>query len=158
MEHRMTGYLSSSGTQYRLPQAALESWAAERLQFNAPAAGRLQAVFSYACTTCRDGGVDYPVRFVVELSGSRSDPRLVSLQAEPEAGDKGHRQLCNPDDHMFSAGTPASIGLPDDRLASVMRWRPDVDVGGCTCSRAHRAHKWRNVLEVLHYAVFSRTR
>ena len=43
--------------------------------------------------------------------------------------------------------------LPGNRLDKVLEWEPPASPAGCLCSQSSRDHKWRIVLQTLHYSL-----
>jgi hypothetical protein len=51
-------------------------------------------------------------------------------------------------------GEQPLLGRP---LDDVLAWPPSTVFAGCLCDPASRRHKWRLVLETIHYALHEKT-
>jgi hypothetical protein len=73
----------------------------------------------------------------------------------PSPGDEGYRSMCqyldNPDGLMLAIERERPlVGQP---LNSVLAWESRSSGAGCYCELSDRMHKWRLVLETIHYAL-----
>jgi hypothetical protein len=48
--------------------------------------------------------------------------------------------------------------LHDSSLAKVLEWSPQASPAGCLCAQSSRDHKWRIVLQTLHYSLLNESR
>ena len=143
---------------YSVNLKALRRWAGERLQLHRHN-GTTQARFRYDGTTCTNLGRPLAFDYSVTL-GSRDDGYpVLEQQCLPAAGDTGHTCMCQfiagPGALMQSIrGEKPLLGRP---LDEVLAWPPSTVFAGCLCDPASRRHKWRLVLETIHYALHEKT-
>jgi hypothetical protein len=98
-----------------------------------------------------------PLRFLyhVELD-SHGDQYIVrTLSCEPDAGDTGFQSMCAylADPQAFQqvmCTAPELVGLT---LDEVLAWDPITGPAGCLCYESHRHHKWKAVLQTIHYSL-----
>ncbi|BET66616.1 hypothetical protein ASA1KI_15340 [Opitutales bacterium ASA1] len=138
---------------YAFPVRALERWAKNHLELHEERAGILRARFHFEGSTC--GNIPFSLHYDVVLDRTDGVPRLSALSVAPTPGDEGHLQMClsrEDEDALYSKlhDERPLLGRP---LDDVLAWKPATEPAGCLCSTAFRNHKWRAVLETLHYAL-----
>ncbi len=147
---------SPSAAAYAIPERALEKWSRERLEVARHGEGRLLARFRFDGKTCSGLGRPLAFDYAVELERDPSGGlRIAACGCVPAAGDTGHRSTCAyQDDPGGFLGTlreaPPLLGVT---LDAALGWRPDESPSACLCTVANRSHKWRIVLQTIHYAV-----
>ena len=143
---------------YSVNLNALRRWAGERLQLERHN-GTIEARFRYDGTTCTNLGRPFTFDYSVTL-GRREDGYPVLQQGcAPAPGDAGHTCMCqyiaSPGPLMQAIHTEKPLlGEP---LDEVLSWPPSSVFAGCLCDPASRRHKWRLVLETIHYALHEKT-
>jgi hypothetical protein len=140
---------------YAVNRKALARWAAERLKLRRRADGSLDAVFQYEGTTCTNLGRLLTFDYHVTLGPRDEGYPIRAEKCGPTPGDQGHTTMCsyleNPDEVLGAiAGDRPLVGRP---LDDVLAWQPPTSAAGCYCTTDDRLHKWRIVLETLHYAL-----
>ena len=149
---------SQDAPAYAFPESALEKWTKERLRVRTVDEDRLRARFRFDGTTCNNMGLLLQFDYEVELARKDGAYRILACSARPVDGDNGHRSMCaymsHPERFMETVrAAPSGFG---DRLDRVLHWRPETSPTGCLCTRGAQNHKWRIVLQTLHYALRKR--
>ena len=144
----------------RLPERALAKWADQRLEWNDTPGGRV-ARFRFEGTTCASLGL--PLAYLYELAFRLKDaenPTITDASVRPLEGDIGHRGQCSwladPDGFRELAAEPP--GFIGETLTEALQHAPGGESSGCLCTRSHRAHKWRIVLETTDWDLKRRQR
>jgi hypothetical protein len=147
-----------ANARYTVNTKALSRWAAERLTLTHHPNGTTQALFFYEGKTCSNLGRPLLFHYNVTL-GPRSDGYPIQDQScRPAAGDVGHRAMCGFMDNaeQLMAAVEAEKPLLGQPLGSVLSWSSATGAAGCYCHASDRMHKWRLVLETIHYALAQR--
>lgn len=146
---------------YAFPERALEKWSRSRLSLDSSTKERIRATFRLDGTTCSGMGIPLAFDYIVDLHKVRDERYLIdNLKCEFAEGDKGHRSTCL----FLSNLTDFQIALKDTpplqgwSLDEVLEWDPGTSPSGCVCTHGSRGHKWRMVLQTLHYALCQRFR
>lgn len=141
---------------YPIHEKALARWAAEKLTLDIQPDGTVEAHFEVQGSTCTNTGTPLAYAHYMRLSPGADKYCILELACAPLPGDTGHQAMCTHDPDSSSPPPeppPELLGKP---LASILFWRPDMNVAGCYCTDDHRNHKWRNALITLHYALAQR--
>ena len=141
---------------YAFPEKALAKWRDKRLKVTAQSNNELLARFRFDGSTCANMGV--PLAFDFEVSLEREETgghRIVSSSCEPAEGHTGYQSMCafldKPERYMTQLrGHRPLVG---QMLSSVLAWQSPTSPAGCMCTRASQDHKWRIVLQTLHFAL-----
>ena len=150
--NRNSGNENSS---YAFSSSALEGWEKKRLELSEDG-DALQAVFRFNGSTCTNLGL--PLRFEYRVDLSREETggyRLEGFSCEPHPEDTGHKGMCSylADAEAILEKTRQPPALPGRSLGKVLEWTPPSSPAGCLCSQSSRDHKWRIVLQTLHYSL-----
>ena len=155
-QRQATQLTTPTHPEYGFSPRTLKKWSRNRLSLGEEIDGRLTASFRTAGSTCANMGL--PLAFDYQANLERAtDGKLhfTGFSCAPAEGDTNHRSTCqflsNPDG--FAAGIeehPPLLGKP---LEDALHWNPDVSPAGCLCLRSSRDHKWRIVVQTLHYAL-----
>jgi hypothetical protein len=146
----------SAASNYVFSNKALSLWREKRLHLKVLSHQQLVARFRFDGTTCNNMGVPIAIDYHVSLErNSGPGYRIVNCFCQPAEGDVGFRSMCayleNPDQHQSQVESyQPLIGRP---LDEALAWHPPVSPAGCLCSRASQDHKWRIVLQTIHYAL-----
>lgn len=140
---------------YAVNPKALRRWAAERLRLNSHNDGSIDAEFRYDGTTCTNLGRPLEFRYRVTLGPPEEGYPLRAQECRPSNGDEGHTLMCgyleNGEQLMREIDREQPLlGRP---LNDVLSWRPRTGTAGCYCTGEDRLHKWRMVLETIHFAL-----
>ncbi|MEO2047746.1 MAG: hypothetical protein ABGX16_14370 [Pirellulales bacterium] len=145
-----------SSSSYAFPKKALSKWRDKRLRVTAEPNNELLAIFRFDGSTCTNMGLplafDYKVRLKREQAGGH---RILSSSCEPAEEHLGYQNMCafldKPKRYMtlLRAHQPL-VGQP---LSEVLAWQSPTSPAGCLCTRASQDHKWRIVLQTLHFAL-----
>lgn len=141
---------------YAFPERALEKWSRTRLSLDVLADDRIRAKFRLDGSTCSGMGVPLAFEYVVNLQrGSGADYSIENLGCEPSPGDRGHRSSCLylSNSTAFQTALNETPPLQGWSLDAALEWDSDSNPSGCVCTRGSREHKWRIVLQTLHYAL-----
>jgi hypothetical protein len=145
---------------YTVNRKALARWAAERLTLTEHADGSIDALFRYEGTTCTNLGRRLLFDYHVKLGPADDGYPIQSQQCVPAPGDEGYTSMCryieNP--ATLLAAIDREKPLHEEPLNGVLAWESPVAVAGCYCEHSDRMHKWRIVLETIHYALVEHER
>jgi len=134
---------------YAIPEKALRRWAQERLQRIDRADGGTVYAFALAGSTCSNVPLELVMSVVIDADGrieatsSRERAGITTCDAMCAAQGEGRRFL----DILGNCDEVIGLTLAE---AAFRKW--DVEPSGCLCTAGNRRHKWRNVLQALHYA------
>jgi len=145
-----------TSSSYAFPEKALTKWRDKRLQVTALPNNELLARFRLDGSTCTNMGVplafDYEVRLKREEAGGH---RILSSSCEPAENHTGYQNMCayldKPDRYMTQLR--AHQPLVGQLLSDALTWQSPTSPAGCLCTRASQDHKWRIVLQTLHFAL-----
>lgn len=146
----------SDSWKYAFPRRALIHWQNERLQFTLPGDNRIYAKFHFHGTTCNNMGVPFDLEYTVELHADEMGRhRIVECSCEPCTGDTGHQRMCESisQPEQFMTMMRAQPALSGRLIDEVLHWQPEVNPAGCLCQQSNRDHKWRMVLQTIHFAL-----
>jgi hypothetical protein len=140
---------------YAMNPKALETWRKNRLKLDHRPDGKIIAQFHTEGSTCSDMGWPLAFDHTITLAPRDQGYQILATSCTPDEKIPGYRKMCS---YIQKQGQQLAIideekpliGLP---LDSVLSWEPTISPDGCYCSRAGRNHKWRNVLQTLHYAM-----
>lgn len=142
---------------YEVNLKALERWASERLTVAAGPNGTWKAQFRFDGSTCMNGGLALAFQYSVLLGSRENGYPIIEATCAPIDGHSGFKHMCsfqqNPNAQLPAiAAPPPVLGWT---LDAALGWKPEVLQSGCLCSEADRNHKWRLVLQTLHYRLNS---
>jgi len=140
---------------YTVNGTALERWAARRLRLETRADGTIHARFRYDGTTCVNMGRPLAFNYSVTLGPKEAGYPLLEQRCAPAENDTGHRSMCEyiTDPEALMEAIDREKPLAGRPLADVFQWIRPSSPAGCYCDAASRDHKWRLVLETIHYAL-----
>jgi hypothetical protein len=144
--------------QYSASAKALARWAANRLKFTRHENGMTDALFRYEGTTCTNLGRPLFFDYHVTLGPRADGYRIHALSCQPALGDEGHRAMCRytEDAPQLMSAIEREKPLLGNPLNSVLTWNGGTSAAGCYCELSDRMHKWRLVLETIHFALVQR--
>ena len=150
--HSNTGRQESS---YAFSSRALEGWKEKRLKLSEVEDG-LEALFHFDGSTCTNLGL--PLRFEYRVNLARREDagyQLEGFSCAPHPEDTGHKGMCSylADAEGIMEKISQPPALPGKSLDKVLEWEPPASPAGCLCSQSSRDHKWRIVLQTLHYSL-----
>ncbi len=141
---------------YAFPERTLVRWQEKRLALTALPGGKVQATFQVDGSTCTNMGV--PLRFVYQVLlqiEENSEYRIMDASCRPVEEDRGYQSMCaylgNPD--RFMAELEDYRPLVGRPLSEAVHWNVSTSPAGCLCTRPSQDHKWRIVLQTIHYAL-----
>jgi hypothetical protein len=143
---------------YTINTRALTRWAAERLTITDNPNGTTDALFRYEGKTCSNLGRPILFDYRVQLGSPEKGYPIRQQSCGPAPGDQGHQAMCgfmdNAEQLMAAVETEKPLlGQPLDRVLS---WNGATSGAGCYCQASDRMHKWRLVLETIHFALAQR--
>jgi hypothetical protein len=143
---------------YAFPEKALCRWRDKRLQMTAQGNDELQATFRFDGSTCTNMGVPLAFDYVVKLKRNKDRGYdILGSDCEPAEDHIGYQSMCayldNPD--RFMSQLKSHRPLAGRTLHEALTWRTPISPAGCLCTRASQDHKWRIVLQTIHYALES---
>jgi len=143
---------------YSINVKALARWAQNRLTLSNRENGTIDATFRYEGTTCSNMGRPLFFDYHVTLGPRENGYILCAMHCRPAPDDDGYISMCrfleSPDQLM--ANIELEKPLLGEPLNSVLEWDAARSAAGCYCELADRLHKWRLVLETIHYALVAR--
>jgi hypothetical protein len=144
-----------SDARYAVNAKALKRWSTERLTMESRADGSIGAVFRYEGTTCTNLGRSLEFHYHVTLGPRAAGYPIQAQRCVPAPGDIGHTAMCrylsDPESLMSAIDREKPLfGRP---LDDVLAWDRPASSAGCYCELADRMHKWRLVLETIHFAL-----
>ena len=147
--------VGNEAASYAFSSSALEGWKKKRLELSKDG-DELQAVFRFDGSTCTNLGLPLRFEYRVELSREKTGGyRMERFACEPHPEDTGHKGMCSyladAEAILEKIGQPPA--LPGRSLGKVLEWTPPSSPAGCLCSQSSRDHKWRIVLQTLHYSL-----
>ena len=130
----------------------------KRLQLAVQSSRELLASFRFDGSTCSNMGVPLVIDYHVYLERDGGNGyRITRSFCQPADNDIGYRSTCayleNPARHM--AQIESYQPFVGRSLHEVLAWNPPVSSAGCLCTHAHEDHKWRIVLQTIHFALES---
>jgi hypothetical protein len=145
---------------YSAHAKALARWAASRLTLVELENGTIDAFFRYEGTTCSNLGRPLFFDYHVKL-GPREDGYVICAMAcRPTPGEESYTSMCrflvSPSQLMKSIDREKP--LMGEPLNRVLAWDAASSAAGCYCELGDRMHKWRLVLETIHYALVEQER
>jgi hypothetical protein len=145
---------------YSVHAKALTRWVDSRLSLTENRDGSTSARFHYEGTTCSNMGRPLHFDYWVTLGSRESGYVLREMICRPSPGDEGFRSMCE-----YLRDSQQLMSMIDDEkpllgmpLNHVLEWNPAVSSAGCYCDVGDRLHKWRLVLETIHFALAQRER
>ena len=140
---------------YAVNIRALKRWTAERLKLQRCADGTIDALFRYEGTTCTNMGRPLAFRYHVKLGPRHQRFPILEQRCSPVPNDLGYTHMCGyvRDTDGMMAAIEADRPLLGKSLNDVLLWNPSISAAGCYCETADRLHKWRLVLETIHYSL-----
>lgn len=153
------GTLDQSAS-YAVHVKALARWSAERLTLTPRNDGSTDALFRYEGTTCTNLGRRLLFHYHVRLGPASMGYRILSQRCVPAPGDDGYSSMCEflDDPESLMAAIDEERPLVGEPLASVLSWQSPTTGAGCYCAVGDRMHKWRLVLETIHFALAEQER
>ena len=142
--------------EYAFPAKALTLWRSKRLQMTVQPNQEIVARFRFDGSTCNNLGVPITIDYHICLERNGGDGyRVKHSSCKPADDDVGLRSTCayidNPSLHMAEIDSyQPLVGM---RLEEALAWNPPVSQSGCLCSQAGQNHKWRIVLQTIHFAL-----
>ena len=141
---------------YAFPEKTLIRWRDKRLKVIAQPENELLAQFRFDGSTCTNMGIplafDFEVRLKKEENGEH---QILSSSCEPSAEHTGYQNMCayldKPERYM--AQLKSHQPLVGEPLSKALTWQTPTSPAGCLCTRASQDHKWRIVLQTLHFAL-----
>jgi len=141
---------------YAFPEKTLVRWREKRLKVIALPENQILATFRFDGSTCTNMGIplafDYEVRLKKEEDGGH---QILSSTCEPTEDHTGFQSMCayldKPERYMSQLR--AHRPLEGQPLSNSLTWKSPTSPAGCLCTRASQDHKWRIVLQTLHFAL-----
>jgi hypothetical protein len=143
---------------YQTNKRALRRWAQERLTLSNEPDGSVDAVFRYDGTTCTNMGRPLSFLYRVKLGPRAEGYPIREQQCSPVEGDDGYTYMCRfvDDADVLMDAIANEKPLTGERLDAVLAWKCESTAAGCYCEALSRGHKWRIVLETIHFALVQR--
>lgn len=143
---------------YSVNVKALSRWTQNRLTLTERENGTVDARFRYEGTTCSNMGRPLFFDYQVTLGPRENGYILCAMNCRPTPGDEGYTSMCryleSPEQMM--AAIELEKPLLGEPLNRVLEWEPAQSAAGCYCELGDRLHKWRLVLETIHFALVER--
>jgi hypothetical protein len=156
------GPLSSlnGDAKYAVNKKALAKWSTERLALTQAENGQVEAHFRYEGTTCTNMGRRLSFDYRVTLGPRAEGYPIREQHCRPAADDEGHRSMCQflDDPQALKDALERDKPLRGHRLEDILAWEGPTGAASCYCDLSDRLHKWRLVLETIHYALVQKER
>jgi hypothetical protein len=148
----------SRGAQYFVNPKALARWTKSRLSLTEHENGTIDARFRYEGTTCSNMGRPLFFDYRVTLGPRENGYILCAMSCRPSPGDEGYTSMCRYLESPAPLMEAIDLEKPllGEPLNSVLAWDGANSAAGCYCELGDRLHKWRLVLETIHYALVER--
>jgi hypothetical protein len=145
---------------YSVNAKALARWAADRLTLTRNENGTMDAQFRYEGTTCSNMGRPLVFDYQVTLGPPEDGYVISAVACRPAPGDVGYQSMCRFIDspERLMASIDSEKPLLGEPLNKVLSWDAATSSAGCHCELGDRLHKWRLVLETIHYALVEQER
>ncbi|MGD9633923.1 MAG: hypothetical protein AB7G28_15660 [Pirellulales bacterium] len=143
---------------YSVSPKALARWAHNRLTLVERENGTIDALFRYEGTTCSNLGRPLFFDYRVTLGPRENGYILCAMSCQAASGDEGHRSMCRylESPTQLMSAIEREKPLLGEPLNSVLAWDAARSAAGCYCELGDRLHKWRLVLETIHFALVER--
>jgi hypothetical protein len=144
------------GPGYAFPEKTLALWRDKRLTLTPISEDELHAKFCMEGSTCNNMGVPLEFDFHIVLNRESTRAyRITAASCEPAANHQGYREMCAFLDKSdgFMAQLRSHRPMIGELLKDALKWNPQVSPAGCLCTRANQDHKWRIVLQTIHYTL-----
>lgn len=143
---------------YCVNRKALARWTQHRLTLTERENGTIDARFRYEGTTCSNMGRPLLFDYHVTLGPRENGYILCAMSCRPSPGDQGYQSMCRYLESPEQIMTAIELEKPllGEPLNSVLDWHPAQSAAGCYCELGDRLHKWRLVLETIHFALVER--
>ncbi len=146
-----TASISFGVPKYSVPEGALRRWAEQRVRREDRADGGAVFAFALSGSTCNGT----PLEMVLTVNVG-PDGRIESTSSVPADHDLGFGVQCvtaRDEDEArrwleYVGPCKEAVGLTIEQ-AAFRDWHEEPS--GCLCTAGHRRHKWRNVLQTLHF-------
>lgn len=144
--------------QYGFSSKALKRWRKGRLEIHDETDGTLRARFRMDGSTCSNMGRPIAFDYHVHLASAESEYRILDTECIVDEKVTGFRAMCSYlEDHQGIMNTISQEKpLLNQPLDDAVDWDPESVASGCLCGPADRNHKWRIVLQTLHYTLKQR--
>lgn len=142
---------------YAIARKPLEKWARERVTLRKED-DHIIASFRHSGSTCSNMG--HPLTAILTLILEPLGPADYTIKAaacRKGEDDTGCAKMCSyiASPKTFMQEIDDDNPLPGMTLSAAIAWAPNLEVGGCLCSRESRHHKWRNAVQSIHFALNS---
>ena len=138
---------------YAFSDKALKRWATNLLTIDRYDDGNIKAKFLWEGSTC--GNMGQPLWFVynIKLSSQINGYHILEKNCHPLEHDSNYQKMCafRKNGETLLEKIKYHQPLLGQPLAAAINWNPDVLPAGCQCSRPLQDHKWKIVLQTLHY-------
>lgn len=144
---------------YAFAPRVLRRWAKDRLILEEDGPRQVKATFRFDGSTCSNMGRPLSFVFCAVLMEVSGEWKICSMQVRPAEEDQGHREMCGylGRKALFLNEIEHEVILVGEPLASALDWNRDIAPSGCLCSQGNRNHKWRIVLQTIHFALSQQT-
>jgi hypothetical protein len=136
---------------YAFRDRALRRWSSDHLRLEDMGDTRLLAVFDYRGSSCSNDAFD--MIFEVMLESVNGRRRIVSSRLRLHRETAALDTMCafGQAGSRFKAEIDSCRPLEGRWLEDALEWEAEVEPAGCLCEPTYRNHKWRIVLQTIHY-------
>jgi len=140
---------------YAYSKKALKKWNKNHLTFERSSDGSIEAIFKFEGSTCSNAGVEIKYDYKLSLSSPKDGCEIKAMQCRPSGKDDGYTFQCP----YITKGDAFLKEIDDQKpllgqpLDEALSWEPDIVPSGCLCGEESRNHKWKIVLQSLHYGI-----
>ena len=142
---------------YAYGNKPLKKWLRNHLTIEHKSDGSIDALFQFEGSTCSNAGVEIKFDYKIHLSPAQDGFLIHEMHCSPTKGDDGHTFQCLyvTKGEDFTKEIEEYKPLLGQPLDDVLSWAPDIVPTGCLCGVESRNHKWKIVLQTLHYGLIN---
>jgi hypothetical protein len=147
----------TADAKYAYGNKPLKKWVKNHLNIEHKPDGGVDALFQFEGSTCSNAGVELKFDYKVHLSPAQDGFLIHEMQCAPTKGHDGHTFQCLylSKGDKFTKEIAEYKPLLGQPLDDVLRWEPEMIPTGCLCGIESRNHKWKIVLQTLHYGLIN---
>ena len=154
------GSPTDQATPYTFGLKALKRWYQDRMQLATDDDGDIQALFRFEGSTCSNMGAALKYDYRVRLSPPERGLTILEMSCTPAPGDEGCCKQCQflDEGNRFLKTSEDEKPLLGQPLGDALHWSPPESPAACLCDIESRNHKWKLVLQTLHFGLAHRDR
>ena len=142
-------------TSYEFSLRGIRLWAETRLQLEELDNGQRCAKFKFNGSTCTNMGWPLEFEYEVVIDSAQEQYRILEMNCRAGTLHEGYKKMCS----YIEKGEELTRRIAQEKpligqpLNDVLGWDANINPAGCLCSLSNRNHKWKVMLQTLHYAM-----